>query len=164
MYIYYFLFFLFSENPFRCDCAMKWVDAYLKTSKSRRFSRELETVQCTLGNETMKILEYLESTDCKTSVIRPRLTPPLINDLVTKSTIAPVELNSQKTVESKIQKGKPKVTTSTVEEGTDEAYLRDVVNERTEMNDSSEPGRAGMNYESFFVICIALFIVSISGY
>lgn len=143
---------------------MQWVDAYLKTSKSRRFSRELETVQCTLGNETMKILEFLENRDCKTPVIKPRLTPPLINHLVTKSTSAPVELNSQKTVESKIQKGKPKVTASTIEEGTDEAYLRDVVNERTEMNDSSEPGRAGINNESFFVVCVALFIVIISGY
>ena len=143
---------------------MQWVSAYLKMTKSLRFSRELETVQCKLGNETMKILEYLENNDCKPSSIKPRLTPSLITDLMIRSTSAPVELNSQKSMDSSNHKSKSKTTISVVDEGTDGAYLRDVVNERTEMNDSPEPGRAGMNYESFLVVFTALLFVNIFGY
>lgn len=150
--------FSFKENPYRCGCVMQWVSAYQKISNSRQFSRELEGVMCIFENGTMKMLEYLEKTDCKVSVIKPRLSPPLVTNLVTKSMDGvPVELNSQKS--------NPLATAAVADQGTEEAYLSDIVSERAKLgDDSSNPGGTGMNTQSFLIVFSAFLTLIIIKY
>lgn len=134
---------------------MEWVSKYLNISNSRRFSRELEEVKCKSENETVKVLEYLENTDCTVSAIKPRLTPQLIAILAPKSTDSvPKQLKSNQMA-----------TASAADLGTEEAYLSDVGHERTEMLEkSSHPSSARMVVESFCGICAALLTCILFGY
>lgn len=132
---------------------MQWVAVYFKANKSHRFYRELEAVQCKSDNETMKVLEYLDTVDCKKSAMKPRLSPALTTNFATKSTESvPVELNSQKS--------KPETSPISVAESTDEAYLSDTVNERAQQDDSgNRSDRLNVQfYLSISLISLALIL------